>query len=75
MLLTVRHLNRPGVLASIFEVLGREQVNVEEMENMIYQGGEAACARIQLNKAPSAEAVSAVRSAAHVLSAAVKHLS
>lgn len=50
-LITVRHLNRPGVLAHVFEVLGNAKINVEEMENVIYEGSEAACAKIQLSGA------------------------
>jgi D-3-phosphoglycerate dehydrogenase len=52
-LLTVRHRNRPGVLAHVFQVLSEAGINVEEMENVIYEGAEAACARIQLDTAPS----------------------
>ncbi|MCA9294985.1 MAG: hypothetical protein KC983_00680 [Phycisphaerales bacterium] len=48
-LLTVRHLNKPGVLSRIFEVIGKSQINVEEMENIIYDGAKAACARIYLD--------------------------
>ena len=73
-LLTVRHLNRPGVLAAIFETLGREQLNVEEMENMIYEGGAAACARIQLDTPPTDEALVSIQNAPNVLSAGIKHL-
>jgi len=47
-LLTVRHLNKPGVLSRIFEIIGRARINVEEMENIIYDGAKAACARIYL---------------------------
>ena len=43
--LMVRHYNRPGVLAHVFYLLGQSGINVEEMANVIYQGGEAACAR------------------------------
>lgn len=53
-LLTVRHLNQPGVLAHVFEVLGNSRINVEEMENIVYEGNEAACAKIQLS-APLAD--------------------
>ncbi len=49
--LTIRHLNRPGVLAHVFEVLGRSGQNIEEMENVIYEGGQAAVARIQIDGA------------------------
>jgi D-3-phosphoglycerate dehydrogenase / 2-oxoglutarate reductase len=56
-LLTVRHRNRPGVLAKIFDVLSESAINVEEMENIIYDGAAAACARIQLDTAPDAAAL------------------
>jgi D-3-phosphoglycerate dehydrogenase / 2-oxoglutarate reductase len=52
-LLTVRHRNRPGVLAHVFQVLSEASINVEEMENVIYEGAEAASARIQLDTSPS----------------------
>ena len=59
--LTVRHLNQPGVLAHVFDVLGQGGHNVEEMENVIYSGGEAAVARIQLGAPPTAEQVERIR--------------
>lgn len=59
--LTVRHRNRPGVLAHVFQVLSEAAINVEEMENVLYEGAEAACARIQLASAPSAEDLSNIR--------------
>jgi D-3-phosphoglycerate dehydrogenase len=52
-LLTVRHRNRPGVLAQVFQVLSEARINVEEMENVIYEGAHAASARIQLDTSPS----------------------
>jgi D-3-phosphoglycerate dehydrogenase / 2-oxoglutarate reductase len=52
-LLTVRHRNRPGVLAQVFQVLSEARINVEEMENVIYAGALAASARIQLDTSPS----------------------
>ena len=67
-LLTVRHLNRPGVLAHVFYTLGQASINVEEMENIIYAGAEAACARIQLDDAPSDDIITAIRANEHVLS-------
>ena len=53
--LVVRHLDRPGVLASVLETLKAEQINVQEMENIVFEGAEAAVARINLEKAPSRE--------------------
>jgi D-3-phosphoglycerate dehydrogenase len=40
-LLVVRHRNRPGVLAHVIGEIGRANINIEEMENVIYQGAEA----------------------------------
>jgi D-3-phosphoglycerate dehydrogenase len=60
-LLTVRHRNRPGVLARVFDVLSDAAINVEEMENILYAGAEAACARIQLATAPSPDALATIR--------------
>ena len=53
--LVVRHLDRPGVLASVLERLKAEQINVQEMENIIFEGAAAAVARINLEKPPSRE--------------------
>jgi len=67
--LTVRHRNRPGVLAGIFRVIGEARINVQEMENLIYEGAEAACARIQLDHAPSeAQMNSILQSSGDILS-------
>ncbi len=66
--LTVRMLNRPGVLAHVFYTLGQAGINVEEMENIIYDGAKAACARIQLDETPSPEHVNAIRANEDVLS-------
>jgi D-3-phosphoglycerate dehydrogenase len=68
-ILTVRHLNRPGVLAHVFEVLGRSDNNIEEMENVIYQGGEAAVARIQVDGSVSPDDLDLVRGHEAVLGA------
>lgn len=55
-LVVVRHQNRPGVLAHALGVIRRADVNVEEMENVICEGAEAACAHIKLDR-PVSEAV------------------
>lgn len=66
-LLQVRHVNRPGVLARIFDTLGRANINVEEMDNQISAGGEAAIARVFVSPAPTPATVDAVRACPHVL--------
>lgn len=52
-LLVVRHLDRPGVLAGVLEAIKSEQINVQEMENIVFEGAEAAVARINLDNPPS----------------------
>src|SRR5882672_6278849 len=51
--LVVRHLDRPGVLANVLEAIRSEHINVQEMENIVFEGAEAAVARINLDNAPS----------------------
>src|SRR5436853_761804 len=52
--LVVRHRDRPGVLAQVLDAIKAEQINVQEMENIVFEGAEAAVARINLDKAPAA---------------------
>lgn len=53
--LVVRHRDRPGVLASVFDALRRCGINVQETENVIFEGAEAATARINLDGCPPAD--------------------
>ncbi len=48
-LLTVRHRDRIGVLARVLDVMRRAEWNVQEMENLVFAGAEAACARIRFS--------------------------
>src|SRR5258706_14793012 len=53
--LVVRHRDRPGVLAQVLDAIKAEHINVQEMENIVFEGAEAAVARINLDNAPSRE--------------------
>jgi D-3-phosphoglycerate dehydrogenase len=53
-MLVVRHRDRPGVLAHVFDHLRRDNLNVQETENIVFEGAQAAVARINLDGAPSA---------------------
>ena len=53
--LVVRHRDRPGVLAHVFDCLRAGNLNVQETENIIFEGAEAAIASINLDGSPSAE--------------------
>jgi D-3-phosphoglycerate dehydrogenase len=61
--LVVRHLDRPGVLATVLDALKSEHINVQEMENIVFEGAEAAVARINLDNAPSTELLEVLRKA------------
>jgi D-3-phosphoglycerate dehydrogenase len=52
-MLVVRHRDRPGVLAHVFDHLRNGNINVQETENVIFEGAQAAVARINLDGAPS----------------------
>jgi len=59
--LSIRHRNRPGVLAHVFGVLAGGAINVEEVENIIYHGAQATLARIHLDGVPDAAALERIR--------------
>ena len=61
-MLVVRHRDKPGVLAHVFEYLRVAHLNVQETENIIFDGAQAAVARINLDGAPSARALDAMKS-------------
>jgi D-3-phosphoglycerate dehydrogenase len=59
--LVVRHLDRPGVLATVLDAIKAEHINVQEMENIVFEGAEAAVARINLDNAPSPQMLERLR--------------
>jgi D-3-phosphoglycerate dehydrogenase len=61
-MLVVRHRDRPGVLAHVFDRLRAASLNVQETENIIFDGAHAAVARINLDGEPSPATVDAIRS-------------
>jgi len=67
--LVVRHADRVGVLAHVLDVLRRGGINVQEMQNIVFSGGEAACARIALVGEPSKEVLEEIASDALVFAA------
>ena len=60
--LAVTYYDRVGVLAGIFDQLREADINVEEMECVVFQGAAAATARIHLSKAPPKSMLGALRS-------------
>lgn len=65
--LIVRHRDRPGVLASVLDSIRQANINVQEMENTIFDGAEAAVARIHLEQEPSPEILEAMGGSTDIL--------
>ena len=61
-MLVVRHHDKPGVLAYVFERLRDANLNVQETENIIFDGAHAAIARINLDGEPPATTMSTLQS-------------
>jgi D-3-phosphoglycerate dehydrogenase len=61
-MLVVRHRDRPGVLAHVFAFLRQAHLNVQETENIVFEGAEAAVARINLDGAPAPELCQQIKS-------------
>lgn len=51
--LIVRHYDKPGVLANVLAVLKEGDINVQELENVIFDDNIAACCTMQLDARPT----------------------
>ena len=60
-LLVVRHRDRVGVLAHVFGQLKDAGINVEQTENIVFEGAIAAIARIQVDQEPAPATLDAIR--------------
>lgn len=70
--LIVRHLDRPGVLAGVLDVISAARINVQEMENIVFEGAVAAVARIDLESEPAESVMEKVRaSSADIIEASL----
>ncbi|MGH3472562.1 MAG: phosphoglycerate dehydrogenase [Nocardioidaceae bacterium] len=72
--ISIRHLDRVGVLADVFELLGRARINVEHMENRIFEGGQAAVAIIDVAGPLEESLIAGLREVDNVLSVSVTRL-
>jgi len=71
-ILMIRHYNRVGVLASVLDALRKAEINVEDMENNIFNGSAAAIASLKLDKAPSADVISEISSNEFIIQVNIK---
>ena len=66
--LVVKHYDKPGVLASIMDVLREGDINLEEVENIIFDGGLVACCTMKLRSPATGEMLEAIRNNPNVIS-------
>jgi len=60
-MLIVRMRNRPGSLAHVFQAISEAGINAEEMDHIVYDGGEAACAHIRIDREPEEPVLRRIR--------------
>jgi D-3-phosphoglycerate dehydrogenase len=65
--LVVRHRDRPGVLAFVFDQLKQNGINVQETENVVFDGADAAVARINVDGEPPHGVMAALRSGTDII--------
>ncbi len=69
--LTVRHLDKVGVLAKVFATLRTAGLNVQQMENQLFTGSVAAVASINLESAPAADVLEVIAADDDILAVSV----
>lgn len=69
--LVIRHYDRVGVLAGVFDRLKRADINVQETENIVFDGAHAAVARVALSATPTAEVMETIRADPNVIEVSV----
>lgn len=70
--IVVRHRDRVGVLATVLGALREENTNVQEMQNVIFRGNEAASATITVQREPTDKLLDQLRSQEDILSVEVR---
>ena len=66
--LVVKHFDKPGVLASILAVIRDGNINIEEIENIIFEGGVVACCTMKLQVAATTDMLKKINENSNVLS-------
>ena len=59
--LVVRHYDRVGVLAFVMDQIRRAGINIEEVQNVIFDGAAAASCRIHLDVEPGTDLLSSIK--------------
>lgn len=65
--LVVRHFNKVGVLAGVLDELRNANINIEEMQNIIFEGGHAASCTLKLDDKVSPELLDKIAKAENII--------
>jgi len=66
--LVVKHYDKPGVLAGVLDVIRSGSINIEEIENIIFEGGIAACCTLKLQNTATADMLKKISENQNVIS-------
>lgn len=58
--LVVRHFDKPGVLANVFQDIRTEGINIQDVENVIFDGAKTAVCSMKLESKPSEKILAAI---------------
>ena len=70
--LVVRHYNHVGVLAGVLDEIRNAGINIEEMQNSIFEGDKAAACTIKLDDTPDAELIRRIAAAEDIINVSIK---
>ena len=66
--LVIKHYDKPGVLASIMNIIRENDINIEEIENIIFDGGVVACCTMKLKRPVSTEMIKKMQQNVNIMS-------
>lgn len=66
--LIAKHYDKPGVLSTILNIIKEEDINIEELENIIFDGGIIACCTLKLKSGLSTDRLMRIKENPDILS-------
>ena len=70
--LVVRHYNHVGVLAGVLDEIRNAGINIEEMQNSIFEGDKAAACTIKLDGTPDDSLIKRIAAAEDIINVSIK---
>jgi D-3-phosphoglycerate dehydrogenase len=65
--MVIRMLDKVGTLANVLAVIKRHGINVEEVTNTVFEGGDASCTKLRIVSRPSEACLAEIRAFDEVL--------